>query len=289
GVKIAAPNLDGAISGMPIRSCSGDKEEIKKLIEEVKEEVGEVLSETNEDQGVMIKADTIGGLEALRNLLSEKEVPIASASLGNVTKKDLSRLESLKDKDEFTGVLLGFNINIPSDITEIIKLKGLKVITHPVIYKTIEDYEEYVENLKKTIQMKELSKVVRPCKFAVLKGYTFRQSNPAIVGVEIEIGKIKTGDGIMNLSGTRVGTVKSLKEGQENVSLAEQGKQLAMAMEGVTVGRQVDEGDFLYADIPEEDFVKLKEMKKHLSKMEIEVLKQIAEIKRRDNPVWGVG
>ena len=75
----------------------------------------------------------------------------------------------------------------------------------------------------------------------------------------------------------------------QNVSLAEQGKQLAMEMEGVTVGRQVDEGDFLYADIPEEDFVKLKEMKKHLSKMEIEVLKQIAEIKRRDNPVWGVG
>ncbi len=289
GVKIAAPNLDGTISGMPIRSCSGDKKEIQKLVEEVKEEVGEVLSETNEDQGVMIKADTIGGLEALRNLLAEKDVPISSASLGNITKKDISKLESLKEKDEFTGVLLGFNVNIPQDLTEIIKTKNLKIITHPVIYKTIEDYEEYVENLKKNIEMKELSKVVRPCKFAVLKGYTFRQSNPAIVGVEIEIGKIKTGDGIMNLSGTRVGTVKSLKEGQENVSLAEQGKQLAMAMEGVTVGRQVNEGDFLYADIPEEDFVKLKEMKKHLSKMEVEVLKQIAEIKRRDNPVWGVG
>ncbi|NQV91801.1 translation initiation factor IF-2, partial [Candidatus Woesearchaeota archaeon] len=218
-----------------------------------------------------------------------KEVPIASASLGNITKRDLSNLESLRDKDEFTGVLLAFNVNIPTDLTEIINLKKLKIITHPVIYKTIEEYEEYVEKLKANIEMKDLSKVVRPCKFAVLKGYTFRQSNPAIVGVEIEIGKIKTGDGIMNLSGTRVGTVKSLKEGQDNVSVAQQGKQLAMAMEGVTIGRQVDEGDFLYADIPEEDFVKLKAMKKHLSKMEVDVLKQIAEIKRRDNPVWGVG
>jgi len=289
GVKIVAPNLDHAISGMPIRSCSGDKEEIQKLIDELKEEIGEVLSESDEDQGVMIKADTIGGLEALRNLLAEKEIPIASASLGHITKKDLSNLESLKDKDEFTGVLLAFNVNIPSDLTEIIKLKNLKVITHPVIYKTIEEYEEYVEKLKKNIEMKELSKIVRPCKFAVLKGYTFRQSNPAIVGVEIEIGKIKTGDGIMNLSGKRIGTVKSMKEGQENVSMAQQGKQLAMAMDGVTVGRQVEEGDFLYADIPEEDFVKLKEMKKHLSKMEVDILREFAEIKRRENPVWGVG
>jgi len=80
-----------------------------------------------------------------------------------------------------------------------------------------------------------------------------------------------------------------MKDGQESVSVGEQGKQLAMAMEGVTVGRQVNEGDFLYADIPEEHFKKLKELKKHLSKMELEVLKEVAEIKRRDNPVWGVG
>ena len=62
-----------------------------------------------------------------------------------------------------------------------------------------------------------------------------------------------------------------------------------MSMDGVTLGRQVDEGDFLYTDIPENDFKKLKELQKHLSKMEINVLKEIAEIKRRSNPVWGVG
>ena len=34
---------------------------------------------------------------------------------------------------------------------------------------------------------------------------------------------------------------------------------------------------------------KLKELKKHLTEQEISVLKEIAEIKRKDNPVWGVG
>ncbi len=288
GVKIAAPGLENAVAGMPVRSCSGDAEEVERLKKEVQEEVGETVVE-NEEMGVMIKADTIGGLEALRKLLEEKDIPVSSASLGNISKKDLASLESLKDKDPFFGVLLGFNITLGSDLEETLKNKKLKVITHDVIYQIIDDYEEYRETLKKDIEMKEFSALVRPCKFAVLKGYTFRQSNPAIVGVEIEIGRIKTGDGILKDGRGRVGVVKSLKEGKENVSVAEQGRQLAMAMEGVTLGRQVEEGDFLYTDIPEEDFVKLKALKQHLSKVEISVLKEIAEIKRKDNPVWGVG
>jgi len=290
GVKISAPGLDKAISGMPVRGCSGKPEEIEALKKEVKEEVGEIITESDEDsEGVMIKADTIGGLEALKNLLQGKNIPISSSSLGDLSKKDLSKLESQKDKDEFTGVMLGFNVHVPTEIEELAKNKSLKLINHPIIYKVIEDYDKYVENLKKEIELRELSKLVRPCKFAVLKGYIFRQSNPAILGVEIEIGKIRSGDPVMNLSGDKITQVKSIKEGKENLSVAEQGKQLAIAFEGVTVGRQIKEGDFLYTDVPEGDFVKLKKLKKHLSKVEIDVLKEIAEIKRKNNPVWGVG
>lgn len=286
GVKVAAPGLDGAIAGMPIRS--GNSQEIELLKKEVQEEIGEIIMECDECEGVIVKADTIGGLEALRNLLKEKEIPVASASLGNVSKKDLSKLETMKDKNKFHGVLLGFNIKVPADIDKLAKVKLLKIINHDVIYRVIDDYEKYVDQLKKDIELEKLAKLVRPCKFAVLKGYTFRQSNPAILGVDIEIGRIKTGDPIMNISGVKVSFVKSMKEGKDNISLAEQGKQLAMAMPGVTVGRQVNEGDFLYSDIPEEDFKKLKEMKKHLAKMEIEVMKEVAEIKRKNNPVWGI-
>ncbi len=289
GVKISAPGLEKAIAGMPLRSCSGKPEEIERLKREVQEEIDEIIVEESGETGVIIKADTIGGLEALRNLLQEKNIPISSSSLGDITKKDLSKLEMLKEKDPFTGVLLGFNIKMPAEIEELAKSKDLTVINHKVIYKTIEDYEKFVERLKKEIELKELSKLVRPCKFAILKGYTFRQNNPAIVGVEIEIGRIRAGDPIMKDDGTRISSVKSMEAEKESLTLAEQGKQLAMAMDGVTIGRQIDEGDFLYTDIPEEDFKKLKELKKHLSKREIEVLKEIAEIKRKNNPVWGVG
>lgn len=289
GVKIAAPGLDRAIAGMPLRSCSGKEENIETLKKEVQEEVGEIIIEKEECNGVIVKADTIGGLEALHNLLKERKIPISSASLGDISKRDISKLESIKEKDEFLGILLGFNVKAPADVEDYAKTKKLKLITRDVIYKVIDDYFDYVGKLKKEIELREFSRLVRPCKFAILKGYIFRQNNPAIVGVEIEVGQIKTGDPLMSSEGKCLTSVKSMQDGKENVSVAEQGKQLAMSMEGVTVGRQIDEGDFLYSDIPEEDFKKLKELKQHLSKMEINVLKEITEIKRKQNPVWGVG
>lgn len=289
GVKISAPGLEKAIAGMPIRGCSGKAEEMELLKKEVQEEISSVVIEDSEELGVIIKADTIGGLEALRNLLQERQVPIASSSLGEITKKDLGKLEMVREKDEFFGVILGFNVRVPAEIEEMRKTKNLKIFTNEVIYKTIEDYEKFREGLKKEIELRELNNLVRPCKFTILKGYVFRQNNPAIVGVEIEIGRIKSGDPVMNGEGKRLTQVKAMEEKQESLTIAEQGKQIAMSLDNVTVGRQIHEGDFLYTDIPEDDFKKLKELKKHLSKNEVEVLKEIAEIKRRNNPVWGVG
>jgi translation initiation factor 5B len=288
GVKISAPGLQDAISGMPIRATSS-KKDIGRLEKEVQQEVGEVLYDDSCDIGVAIKADTIGGLEALRQLLTEKNVPISSATLGDVTKKDLSKLESMKEKDPFAGVLLGFNVTIPQDVLELISIKKLKIITHNVIYTTIEEYEKYTKNLHSQIEMEKLNTLTRPCKCTFMPGYIFRQSNPAIIGVDIEVGTIKTGDNVMNEEGKALGTVKSMKDGADSISIATKGKQIPMGISGATVGRHINEGDFLYTDIPEEDFKKLKTLTKHLTKLEIEILKQIAEIKRKDNPVWGVG
>ena len=288
GVKISAPGLNEAIAGMPVRGISGlgDLELVKT---EIQKEVSDIITEDSGEEGVIIKADTLGGLEALRVLLQEKNISISSASLGDITKKDLSKVESIKDKDPFQGVVLGFNVKIPPELEDYINSKNLKIISHDVIYKIIEEYESYINNLKKEIEVQQLSKLVRPCRFFILKGYVFRQNNPAIVGVEIEAGRIRSGDPLINLAGKSIGRVKSMKEGEDNVTLAQKGKQVAMAIDGATVGRQIKEGDILFTDIPEDDFKKLKELKKHLTEQEISVLKEIAEIKRKDNPVWGVG
>jgi len=54
------------------------------------------------------------------------------------------------------------------------------------------------------------------------------------------------------------------------------------------VGRQINEGDILYSDVPESDFKDLKKLKKYLNSEEIETLKEIAKLKRKENLTWGI-
>lgn len=284
GVKISAPNLEGAIAGMPIQSCQF--EEIEKVKEEIQKEIKEILIETSKE-GLVVKADSLGSLEAVLTMLKEKKVGVCFASIGKITKKDISKAESIENV--FNKVVLGFRVGLTTDAQDFLKGKKVKVIIKEVIYHLLEEYFRYQEELKKRIEIERLGKLIRPSKFFVLKGYVFRQSNPAIVGVEIEGGQLKTGDPIMDKKGQKLTKIKSLEREGESLTVAEQGKQLAMALEGVTVGRQIKEGECYYTDVPEEDFKKLKELKEYLSEKEREILKEIVEIKRKENPVWGIG
>ncbi|MEA2035872.1 MAG: translation initiation factor IF-2 [Nanoarchaeota archaeon] len=280
GVKIAATGIDEVLAGMPIRSCSPN--EIDKVKQEIKEEVEEVLIETD-NEGIVIKADTLGSLEALDNILKEKGILIKKASIGNVTKKDISDAEANFEKDPLMSVILAFNL-IPC----LGDNKKVKIISNNVIYKIIEDLEKWQEDEKKRLEAKELDNLIRPCKFEILKGYIFRQNNPAVVGVSVLDGTIRNSVPLMNKGGKGITEVKSMQMDQENVEEAERNSQVAVSMEGVTVGRQINEGDIIYSAVPEEDFRKLKELKKYLSEEEKKVLKEIAQIKRKNNPVWGV-
>jgi translation initiation factor 5B len=279
GVKISANEIDDVVSGMPLRSAT--KDNLETIKEEIQKEVEEVLIETDED-GIVIKADSLGSLEALVKLLKEKEVPIRRASIGSITKKDLAEAETNYEKDPLKAVILAFNIKT-NETPE-----NIKIISNDVIYKIIEDYDEWIQTTESEMQKGEIEKLVRPCKMKVLQGYIFRQSNPAIVGIEVLSGKLKVGMPLMNSEGAKITEVKQIQADKETVDEAEAGKQVAVSMPDVTVGRQINENFTLYSAIPEEDFRKLKDLKKLLTPEEIETIKEIAEIKRRDHVVWGV-
>ena len=281
GVKIAAPELDNVVAGMPLRSSLPN--ELEKVKEEIKKEVGEVIIETDK-QGIVIKADSLGSLEALIKILREKNIEIKKASIGNVSKKDISDAEINYEKEPLQSAVLGFNVELMPDV----KPKNVKVLCNNIIYKLIEDFDKWQQEERKKLESKETEYLYRPCKIQLLKGYVFRQNNPAIVGVEVLAGTLKVGTPLMKKDGIAITEAKSLQQEQENVDKAEKGKQIAVSLPNVTIGRQIHEGDILYSGIPEEQFRKLKEFKKYLSSEEIAVLKEIAEIMRKQNPMWGV-
>ena len=278
GVRIVIPGAEQAVAGAPLMSAIGDIEKIKQ---ELHAEMHEVLIETDKD-GVIIKADSLGSLEALMTLLREKGIPIRKSGIGPVTKNDISDAEATLANDPLHSVILGFNIpktDLPT---------SAQILVHDIIYRLIEDYEAWKEKMKKQIELSKLDVLVRPCKIELLKGYVFRQSNTAIAGVEVLSGVLKPKTPLMKPDGKTVTEVKGIQVEQENVERLEKGKQGAISMPGVIIGRQINEGDKLYSAIQEEHFRKYKEYKEHLTEDEKNTLKEIAEIMRKGNPVWGI-
>ena len=66
---------------------------------------------------------------------------------------------------------------------------------------------------------------------------------------------------------------------------ARQGAEVAVAIDGVTVGRQIEEEDVLLVDIPESHAKKLRKM--GLTSAESEVLEELTAIHRKDSHFWG--
>jgi translation initiation factor 5B len=281
GVKVSAVGIEDVVAGMPIRTCKSC--DIEKVKEGIQEQIEDVLVQTD-NEGIVVKSDALGSLEALSKLLKEENIEIRKAAIGNITKKDIADAESNYEKDPLKSVIVGFNVKVEEGVNT----GKVKIISDSVIYKLVDDLKEWQEKRAKQLEAKELDKVTRPAKIELLHGYVFRQSNPAIVGVEVLSGKIKTGMDMMNIDGKIISEIKGIQADNESVSNAEKGKQVAVSLSGVMVGRHIKEGDILYSGINEEDFRKLKEFKKYLSEEERKMLKEIAEIKRRDNPVWGI-
>ena len=273
GIKILAPNTKDVIAGMPLKVANKDLEKIKI---EIKETVEEITFELDEE-GIVVKADNIGSLEALINLLKEKNVKIKRASIGEISKKDITEAEA--NSKPLHKLILGFNIREQES-------SNIKIITHNVIYTLIEKFEEWYKQEKESIKNKQLKDLMKPCKIKILEGHVFRQSNPAVVGVDILLGKLKPGTPLMKDS-NKITEAKSIQNEGKNISEAEEGKSYAVSLTNVTVGRQIKEGDILYSDMPEPHFRAYKDIKEDLSANEKQVLNEIAEIKRKISPGWG--
>ena len=275
GVRICAPDLKQVVGGMPLRVANKNTEEVAQSLQE---EIQEVFIDTD-DEGIVIKADTIGSLEALIGLLKKENIPIKRASIGEITKKDLT--EATAEQNPLYRVLLGFNVKA-------VQQQNLKIITHGVIYKLIEDLQEWTKEQIKNKEQQEQAELTRPCKIKLLRGCVFRQSNPAVVGVQVQVGVLKTDIVLIKEDGSTVGIVKGLQLEGKSVVEATVGQEVAISIPGVVVGRQIKEEDILLSDLTGDTFKKLKTGKNYLNEDEIDILKTIATLKRKTNPTWGM-
>jgi len=265
GVKIYAENLKDAEGGMPVYVCN-DKT-IEETKSKAKTETGEISTSQN---GVIIRTDTYGAVEAFAYLLNKEDIPLKNARPGRVTKEDVIMAGAIAEIDKKSGVIFVFNADIPEDVENLIYERRVKIFKGDVIYKIIEDYKEWARNIKKEIP--------NIAKIQVLDKYIFRTKDPAVFGVKILTGKITTGMRLMNANGELVGSITSIeaKKG-EKVSSANKGEEVPIGVDKGEVDKNIDRKGVLYSFITFEETEGIKGL---LSEEEMAVLEEIKQIKR---------
>jgi translation initiation factor 5B len=288
GVKIAAPDLDKVIAGCPIRIVPKDK--IEEAKEEVMREVEEAKIEVD-DEGILIKADTLGSLEALANELRKAGVKIKKAEVGDITKKDIIEVASYKQSNPLYGAIVGFNVKVLPEAQKEIEKYDIKVFLDSIIYKLVEDFTEWVKKEEERIKYGEFEKLVKPAIIRILPDCIFRQKDPAICGVEILYGTLRVGAPLMREDGMQLGYVREIKDRGENVKEAKAGKAVSIAIDGkIILKRHVDEGDCMYVAVPESHVREL--YHKYMDRLrndEKEALLRYMELMQKltNNVFWG--
>jgi len=286
GVKIAAPGLDEAIAGAPVRVVRDHSE--AEVVEEVKAELAEIEVDT-EEEGVVVKADTLGSLEAMANALQEAEIPILRAEVGDIAPRDVAVAGTAREQEHKT--ILGFNVDVLPNAERELDQSDVRLFSDDVIYQLVEEYDEYVEEMKRSQQETILDKIIRPARFQILQDHTFRQSDPAVVGVEIMSGTIKNNTHVAKFENNepdRVGQLSGIQAQGEDVSEARAGERVSIAIDGPTVGRQIEEGDELWIDLPEKHAKILEqELSDEIPADELEALSGYLNKRRKRDPFWG--
>ncbi len=277
GIKIAAPNLERALAGSPVLVAN---ENLDDALRRVRKETG--IHIEIQEEGIIIKADALGSLEALAYELKQEGIPIKMADIGDISKRDIVNAQTIGNP--LYRVILGFNVKILPDAEK--EAEKIKIFTNNVVYKLIEDYEEWAQEKERELEAEKRMDITFPGKFKILPEYIFRLSKPAIVGVRVLGGRIRVGQRILRDDGRVVGRIKSIRKGENNITEAIMGEEVAIAIDGVTVGRQIKAGETYYIDIPEEHAKKL--FKMNLKYEDKEVLEEIARIKRGEKPFWGL-
>jgi translation initiation factor 5B len=278
GIRIIAQGLETAMAGGSIRVVKGNLEELKDEIRKESQIKVELAAE-----GIIVRGDAIGSLEAFAFEAKQDDLPIRKIDIGNVTRKDV--VEASHFADPLHRAIFAFNVDINEDAKSEALSSGIKIFENDVMYRLLEDYRTWCKERTKEVEVEQRLEIVFPGKMVILRDHIFRVSKPAIVGVRVLAGRIRPGQGLIRQDGKEVGRIKSIRSGEESLKEAIVGAEVAISVDDAIVGRQIDVEDILLVDIPESHAHELANYA--LKQDEIEVLEQLAVIKRKEKPFWG--
>ena len=286
GVKIASPDLDGVLPGSTLYATS-NPDEIGTYRQKIEEEMKALFLDV-EPLGVVLKCDTIGSLEVMFEMLKREQISVAKADVGPVTRRDVMDAKAIKEHEGQQGVILAFNVRVLPDAREEIEDHHIKLFEDNIIYNLLEEYSKWYSDYTSNIEDHLFAEITPIAKFVFLKGYVFRNSDPAIFGIRVDAGVLRQKVQFMNGQGRRIGVVHQLQDGKKTLADARAGDEVACSVHGIAIGRHVNEEDEFYTlPHPHEAKQLLAKYLHRLSPEQAEILNEIVRIQRTRDAAYG--
>lgn len=205
----------------------------KKEAEEIaasEESAAEQLTHSTPEDGelirLIIKADSLGSIEALKYELEKIQqekvaVAVVDSGVGAINENDIKRV-----MDFSNAVVIGFSVGVDAVAKDLAERQGVTVETRDIIYELTEWFTTYVE---KVIPEDTTPQVLGTAK---IKRHFSTTGTKHVVGGKVEEGVLKRGSSIIiERRGIDVGTgkivnIQSQKNDVESISDGEFGAQI---------------------------------------------------------------
>ena len=279
GVRIVISDKLDVIPGTTLLQI--DSQNIQEARNELMEETTVKIDLS--ENGITLKADTLGSLEAVAYELSQKNIGIRTATIGEISRRDIIDVSTLPE--QMDRVIAGFNVGISADAKSALQSNDTGVVTSNIIYGLVNDVEHWIKSRKEEMEEDRKQGMPVPSRIRIIPEYIFRAAKPVIVGVKVLSGRIKVGDNLIRTDGKYAGTIKSIREGEISKKFADAGVEVAVAIDGVTLNRQIFPDQDIYVDITEDVVKTLRG--NSLDDETMKTLEEIIKIKRKENIFWG--
>lgn len=208
GVKISAPDLEGAIAGSRLMVIGPDDDE-SDIEEEVMSDLSTLFNRIEKSgRGVTVQASTLGSLEALLDFLKVSKIPVANVGIGPVFKRDVMQCGTMLEKSKEFAVMLCFDVKVDKEASLYAEEQGIKIFTADIIYHLFDAFTAHMAAIAE--KRKEESKLlaVFPC---VLKPVAvFNKTGPIVVGVDVVEGNLRLHTPIAAVRNNAVTNVKEI-------------------------------------------------------------------------------
>lgn len=187
---------------------------------------------------VVLKADTVGSIEALKVLLAgvktaEVSVKIIHAGVGAITESDVMMAAASQ------GIVVGFNSNALSHVRDAAEREGVQIFTYNIIYHLIEDLKKILSGLLEP-EVKELI-----LGRAEVRKIFMTTKKTMILGCKVLSGKVQNKTKLRVFRGEQLvgeGFLDSLKKINDPVHELAEGNECGIRFSG---DFKVQEGDVL--------------------------------------------